>query len=432
MKLVGRIPIEPLDEERLTNLERRLVIGVSELSARPMRASRSRHFAVAGAAMAVLVAGVIGWKLHGAPPAATLAGSLTVAVRTDTDHSMLDIGDATIDSDPATAFAVTRPSGGVLVVMEHGKVELDVQKRHNRPPLVVRAGDTEVEVVGTHFSVAWDGHGEVDVRVTEGTVRVKHQQLVTIVEKGHAWRTGRGLAAMADVPADTRAGARNAGANAIDGAAGSRPSELDPHGGSDLDIDPEDDPDILHGHHAIAPDGAGSVGAQGSAAQGSAATSGIDTMAKPTTHRIKLSKKDPYYAIKSAVEAQRVEPPMPIAEVTSTVDLMKEYSKIVTDPNKTGDLASKAFYSMALAEHLSSDDQEHDDRALRILDGYFHRFSGGKFSGSDDYKGALWLRVRILCSRAIDDKCRQAAYLFSKSGANGPKAGIADQIIGLP
>ena len=43
MKLGKRIPVEPLDEERLTNIERRLVVAVS--TARPdaqRRAGRSR------------------------------------------------------------------------------------------------------------------------------------------------------------------------------------------------------------------------------------------------------------------------------------------------------------------------------------------------------------------------------------------------------
>jgi hypothetical protein len=402
--LVGRIPVEPLDEERLTNIERRLVVGVSELGAKPMRVPRSRHLAFAGAAMAALAAGVIGWKLHGAPEIAPISAPSTVAVKTDVDHSILDIGDATIESDPATAFAVTRPAGGVLVTMEHGKVELDVAKRHDRPALVVRAGDTDVEVVGTHFSVAWDGHGEVDVRVTEGTVRVKHLQLVTMVEKGHEWKTTSGLVAMADSSSDTPNGALGA----------------EHH--DEIEIDPKDDPNVLHGRHAVAPDATGSAAAQGSAAQGSGAKSAGDPTAKPMTHpRIKISKKDPDYDLKSAIESQPLEPALEV-EGATTSEKLSAYGRLMV--TTTGDTAAKAFYSMALLRHADG----RDDDALRTLDLYLRRFSGGKFSGSDDYKAALWLRVRIQCLKAIDEKCRQSAYLFSKSG-DGPKAGIADQIL---
>src|SRR5687767_5051508 len=64
MKLVGKVPVEPLDDERLTNIERRLVVHVSEMKQQPMRAPR-RMLAFAGVAMAVLVAGFVGWKLRG-------------------------------------------------------------------------------------------------------------------------------------------------------------------------------------------------------------------------------------------------------------------------------------------------------------------------------------------------------------------------------
>ena len=40
MKLRERIGVEQLDEERLTNIERKLVVRVSEMSAPPARASR--------------------------------------------------------------------------------------------------------------------------------------------------------------------------------------------------------------------------------------------------------------------------------------------------------------------------------------------------------------------------------------------------------
>src|SRR5690349_10510314 len=136
MKLVGRIPVEQLDEERLTNIERRLVVGVSELRTGPVLTPR-RHLAFTGAALAVAAAGVIGWKLHPTPTVAPPPEPAPIAVVTDSEHSTLDIGDATIASDPSTAFEVTRPTGGVLVDMKYGKVELQVGKRHDRPPLIV-------------------------------------------------------------------------------------------------------------------------------------------------------------------------------------------------------------------------------------------------------------------------------------------------------
>ncbi|HEY0991793.1 MAG TPA: hypothetical protein VGD80_32290, partial [Kofleriaceae bacterium] len=68
MKLAGRVPVEPLDEERLTNIERRVVAGAvdSAIRRQDLRAPR-RHAAQAFAAIALVAAGVVGWLLHTQP-----------------------------------------------------------------------------------------------------------------------------------------------------------------------------------------------------------------------------------------------------------------------------------------------------------------------------------------------------------------------------
>ncbi|MCW5804815.1 MAG: FecR domain-containing protein, partial [Deltaproteobacteria bacterium] len=152
------------------------------------------------AAVAVLIAGVIGWRLRGPGEARVAAAEAPLHIRSDRERATVDLGDATIASDPASAFTVTRPDGGVLVALARGRVELEVQKRGDRAPLVVRAGDTDVIVVGTHFSVDYgDGRGDVDVRVTEGVVRVVHKQKETRLAAGQAWTTRRGLVAIAEL-----------------------------------------------------------------------------------------------------------------------------------------------------------------------------------------------------------------------------------------
>ncbi|MBA3539297.1 MAG: FecR domain-containing protein, partial [Deltaproteobacteria bacterium] len=173
MKLVGRIPVEPLDDERLTNIERRIVAGASDQLATPARARRP-YLGFAAATFAAAAAGFVGWKLHRDPAPATATAATKVAMHTDRQKSVLDIGDATIESRPNTTFGITRPDGGVLVEMTRGRIELEVAKRAGRAPLIVRAGATDVIVVGTHFIVDCGAscEGEVDVRVTEGVVRV--------------------------------------------------------------------------------------------------------------------------------------------------------------------------------------------------------------------------------------------------------------------
>ena len=74
MKLGKRIPVEPLDEERLTNIERRLVVAVS--AARPAAPSR-RPLALVTAMLAAAVVVLLGWTLRRSPVPAT---PTTVAV----------------------------------------------------------------------------------------------------------------------------------------------------------------------------------------------------------------------------------------------------------------------------------------------------------------------------------------------------------------
>src|SRR4029077_14047628 len=61
VKLVGRVPVEQLDAERLVNIERRIVAN-ARIGAEP-RPSR-RLLAFATVAMAAVVTGIVGWQLH--------------------------------------------------------------------------------------------------------------------------------------------------------------------------------------------------------------------------------------------------------------------------------------------------------------------------------------------------------------------------------
>src|SRR2546430_415504 len=54
------VPVEQLDEERLVNIERRIVLGARIGEARSAR----RSLAFAAAAVCALAGGVIGWQLH--------------------------------------------------------------------------------------------------------------------------------------------------------------------------------------------------------------------------------------------------------------------------------------------------------------------------------------------------------------------------------
>ena len=237
--LKGRIPVEPLDDERLTNIERRIITNAAVPAPRTPRFGFA--FAVATVLVVAVGAGFAGWQLHRVKPQpAPIASAEPVRVHTTAEHSILDIGDATIESDPSTEYAVTRPEGGVLVTMKRGKVELSVGKRGDRPPLVVAAGDTRVIVVGTRFSVDFgDGSGPVDVRVTEGIVRVERLQQDVRVAAGQAWTPSRGVVALAELPQHT----------AIAKAETPDPKTPD----DNIDIETQT-PDVLRDHTSAVPD----------------------------------------------------------------------------------------------------------------------------------------------------------------------------------
>jgi hypothetical protein len=457
VKLVGRVPVEPLDDERMTNIERRIVAGAAD-AAVPARAPR-RFVGFAMAAMAAVITGVIGWGLGGGSEPAQVVGEVApIKVNTLAERATLDIGDAVIQSDPATVFVVTRPAGGVLVAMTRGKVELEVGKRGERAPLVVRAGDTDVIVVGTHFTVDYgDGTGAVDVRVTEGVVKVvRHQQEVRVAA-GQAWQSKRGLLAMADVGGihgPSAATGSTSGRTASAGANGG--NENGPNGdgthtaGANTDgmnadgtdgtvaandgtirsedgfaIDTGTAPDVLRNRTAQVPDprvpgaqraGVGSGGSN--SGSGSGATNGSGATG---ARNVVEDPKDPMKDIKKLIRSQRVEPALDVGKVDAHA--IGEYQSIIRDQSRRGEDESRAFYSIAVVQHLRL---ERNADALKSLDIYFRRFGQGKRYA--DYLPALWLRVRILCLKQIDDSCRAAAFRYAHEVSGTTAAAVAERI----
>ena len=419
MKLVGRVPVEPLSDERMTNIERSIVAGAATAAARGQVRAPRHYLGFAVAAMAGVAAGVIGWKLLASAPASAPVVAATSAepihVHTDAQRSTLEIGDATIQSDPLTAFVVTRPEGGVLVDLARGKVELQVGKRANRPPLVVRAGDTDVIVVGTHFTVDYgDGTGEVDVRVTEGVVKIVRHHETLRVTAGSAFRTQRGVIALAEAgPAlSATIGAAHETASG-DTVEGGTVALEDPQtaGSGSIRIPLGDGPDVLHDRTAHVPDP--HVPPQQHAGSGSG-TARTQDGAKPHGNE---HAGAPATDLKSRIAAQPVEPASDVGEPVAAKAIAK-YNDIVV--HTTGDEASRAFYSIAVVQATKLGRTED---ALRTLDLYLRRFTGGK-----EYAAALWLRVRILCLRDLDDRCRQAAYTYVHQAPNGPASSLAELI----
>ena len=429
MRLAGKIPVEPLDEERLTQIERRVVAGAVDAAIRGQRL-RAPGGVLRGliAAAAIAAAGVVGWAMRGAPASEPVAGPAPtpavpavpeVHVQTAPQRAVIDIGDARIESDPDTAFTVARPGGGVLIAVARGKVELEVGKRGARPPLVVRAGDTDVIVVGTHFSVDYgDGHGEVLVHVTEGVVRVAHQQQETRVAAGQDWQTRTGLVASADRdgkrvalanPPAAEGGHGEGGTAAVRApggtatALGQAPEALHDHRA----------PEVLHDHKAAVPESS-SQGAQPARIATVPARPGNGDAVRQHTRK---TPSDPRVDLKSAIRAQHVEAALDLGEHDAASAITRYYDIAA---HKSGDEASQAFYSIAVVRH---EKLAQDAEALETLDAYVRRFPGGK-----EYHAALWLRVRILCLDKIDDRCRAAAYRYLHDAPDGPAVHVAESL----
>jgi hypothetical protein len=424
--LAGRIPVEPLDDERMTNIERRVVAGAVDAAIRGELRAPRRMLAGAVAAAALVAAGAIGWLIHAPADAPAIAEPAPVRIDTGADRSTIDLGDARVASDPGTAFTVTRPGGGVVIAIARGKLALEVDKRGARPPLVVRAGDTDVVVIGTRFSVDYgDGSGEVDVRVTEGAVRVVHLQQETRVAAGQAWRTRAGLVASADAASRGEPGDVSRGGDAGPASGTARearePGDAVERPASAVAAAPAsppvrvaagDAPAVLHSRVAAVPAGAGSA----APAPPTLRPTVPRRTGEPASRRVAV-RDDPHVDLRAAIRAQRVEPALALDDAGGGAErLVARYYDIAA--HRSGDEASRAFYSIAAVKYFKLGGGAD---ALQTLDAYVRRFPGGK-----EYRSALWLRVRILCLDRFDDRCRAAAYTYVHEAPEEPAARIAE------
>jgi hypothetical protein len=398
VKLSGRIPVEPLDEERLVNIERHVVAN-AKLG--PAEARSNRGLMFAGAFAAAAAAALLGWKLRGpaAPPAPEVAQHFAIATDTQRSTLALDDAGAAITSDPGTTFDVTRESGKVIVKMTKGKLDLAVEHREGRL-LVVRAGDTDVEDVGTKFSVAWDGVGDVDVRVREGEVKVKHARQEMLVAKGQEWKPS-GVIALVDTPA-------------VVASAGSA-ADSGPGSAAPIAIATKEPPVVLHDRQAAVPPPVH----REQRVEEPAPPPVLGEPIAPKTHATAAVPSDPYVDLKQAIKKQPLADDPRIDGQGDAAAEIARLKKIAYSP-AGGREASAALYRIALLLHKPL---HQDAEALRTLDMYRRRFERGTELGA-----ALWLRVRITCGRAIDEECRQASYSYQHAVPNGELAEVAIRI----
>ncbi|HEX5063687.1 MAG TPA: FecR family protein [Kofleriaceae bacterium] len=381
MNLVGKVPVEPLDEERLTNIERKLVVQVSEMSQRPHRAPR-RGFAYAGFAMAVAIAGFVGWKLH-RDPVVEPAKPEQLAMKA----GALDLGDAQITGSD---FDITRTAALTMVVMHPGKLDLHVEHKPGRV-FVVQAGDVEIEDIGTRFTVDYDGKN-VDVRVTEGEVKVKRAGKELRVTAGNAWTLEIGPITIAQLTAQQ---AQTVGAT-----------------------NPQPQATAQNNVVAMAPTNNAGSGSGVGSAQGSGAS-------RPA--------KTPQSNAKRAIDNLPLEP-LVATDLKDPKAAIAEYLKTVRDMPEGEDKA-ELLQSIAVMQLRQKD----LDGAAHSIKGILQRQGGD----TPAYKQALWLDMRIKCAtsydrdnnrdgkadRLFDDDCRRSAERYIVKFPTGAAAGVAQEVL---
>lgn len=377
MSLRDRIPVEPLEDERVARIERAVI---SSLPARPARSTPWRALAPWAVAVAAVAIAVGSWQAASRPGEATVA---PVAITASADGARVDLGDAVVVASEGAAFTVTRPGGAVDIHLARGRIELDVASRKDRPPLTVHADDVDVVVVGTRFSVEHDD--EVTVAVSEGVVRVRRGGETTTLAAGQDW-TGPTRIAVAPEAADP--------ATTAPSATGPGPAA------EPTSVDVLRDR-VAGGPPPVDPARTGS----GSGGRSRPRRDREPVVAEPT---------DPADDLRTAIKKQ---PIAAAAEVAGGLDPLTEYQRMAREKGATG---GQGLYGMARVQYLAGKNGD----ALRSLDSYLRRFPSGA-----ETEAVLWLRLRLRCLQHLDDGCRKAAHTYvTRVGGESARIGLAERV----
>lgn len=166
---LGPLPVEPLSDAAWMRVERGIWSQLDAGSARSATPAepRRRSWRLALAVAAVAIAAVV--VMLRPPPIGNVIESPRVV--SGAAASSASFGDIQVDLDAHTALVMTEDRGQPTIVLETGAAWFQVGPRGQRPPFVVRAGDTTVRVVGTRFRVAHASERRT-VEVEHGVVEV--------------------------------------------------------------------------------------------------------------------------------------------------------------------------------------------------------------------------------------------------------------------
>ncbi|MGE3458846.1 MAG: FecR domain-containing protein, partial [Kofleriaceae bacterium] len=194
----GPPPVEPMSDVAWARVERglwsRLDAEMSVPVAAPPRRS-GRWIWIAAPTMAAAAAVVLVLILRSTPT--TVTGTEPSRVVAGSAPSSVSFGDAHITLDAHSAIVMNRETGAPVTLVERGAAWFTVPHRENRPPFIVRAGDTVVRVVGTRFRVARSDE-RIEVKVERGLVSVQFQGTDVMVSPNQSWSSDHPLEVQGD------------------------------------------------------------------------------------------------------------------------------------------------------------------------------------------------------------------------------------------
>ena len=198
------LSIEPLTDVRRQRIKRAVFDQLEAVQTHPPRAVTFRPDGRTGHRRRVWLAGALGAAalilalllLRRDDDAATtrpraaalLPGSLDSSrIVTGEDDSTLDIGTAVLTAHAHSALVVSGDeSQGLLVVLERGGVTCRVTPRPQGAPFRIRAGEVQVSVTGTEFTVERRGEG-ARVAVAQGSVEIRAGGQIRRISAGDEW-----------------------------------------------------------------------------------------------------------------------------------------------------------------------------------------------------------------------------------------------------
>jgi hypothetical protein len=274
-------------------------------------------------------------------------------------------------------------------------LDLHVDHRPDRL-FVVKAGNVEIEDVGTRFTVDYDGKN-VDVRVTEGEVKVKHAGKDIAITASNAWTLELGPITIAALQA--RAQQVATAEPAPDPSAPTTASTLPTPSTSIAATTPSEAGDSPSGEQPTTSDP--TAGSAVRAGSGSASS----------------TKKAGKTNARKALEHAPLEPPDEVGTDEPKAAISSYLERIKSMPE--GEDKARVLYSIAYMQYRA----KQDGPALHSISGVLKR------QGGPAYKAALWLSVRIQCMKAFDDACRMATQKYLAKFSDGLHAGVAQEIL---